>query len=115
VLVSDFQDEGWERSLRRAARKHDLIPVLIEDPREEALPRLPAWLDLEDPETGERVLVDAGGGDLREEPARRRAARRAAFDEALKAAGLEAIRIRNDRPFLDPMVRFFRERSRRIR
>ncbi|TPW19730.1 MAG: hypothetical protein FD126_2398, partial [Elusimicrobia bacterium] len=44
VLVSDFQDEGWERSLRRASRKHDLIPVLIEDPREDGLPDVPAWL-----------------------------------------------------------------------
>lgn len=115
VLVSDFQDEGWERSLRRASRKHDVICVLISDPREADLPRLPAWLDLADPETGERVLVHAGGGDLREEPARRRAAHEAAFDKALKDAGLSAIRIRTDRPFLDPMVRFFRERSRRLR
>lgn len=115
VLVSDFQDEGWAKSLRLAARKHDVVPVLIEDPRESDLPRLPAWLDLEDPETGERVLLHAGGGDLREEPARRRKARRAEFDASLKTAGLESIRIRTDQPFLDPLVRFFRDRSRRLR
>ncbi|MBI3298322.1 MAG: DUF58 domain-containing protein [Elusimicrobia bacterium] len=114
LLISDFQDEGWEKSLRRTARKHDVIPILIEDPREEALPRLPAWLDLEDPETGERVLVNAASGPLREEPARRRAERRAAFEEALRAAGLDAIRVSTDRPFIDPVVRFFRERSRRV-
>ncbi|MDE2291673.1 MAG: DUF58 domain-containing protein [Elusimicrobia bacterium] len=114
VLISDFQDEGWEQSLRRTARKHDLIPVLIEDPREEALPPVAAWLDLEDPETGERVLVHAGAGPLRKEPARRRRERREAFDEALRSTGLEAIRIRTDEPFIDPVVRYFRERSRRL-
>ena len=115
LLVSDFQDEGWERSLRRTARKHDVIPILIEDPREEALPDIPAWLDLEDPETGERVMVDAGRGNLREEPRRRRMERRAAFEEALRSAGIDAIRVSTDAPFIDPVVRFFRERSRRFR
>lgn len=115
VLVSDFQDAGWEKALRLAARKHDLIPVLIEDPRESALPRLPAWLELEDPETAERVLVHASAGDLREEPAKRHARRRAELAEAFAAAGVEPIRVRTDQPFIDPVVRYFRERSRRLR
>lgn len=115
LIISDFQDDGWQRSLRRTARKHDVIPIYIEDPREENLPRMPAWLDLEDSETGERVLIHAGSGSLREEPARRRRQRYEAFEEALRSAGLDAIRIKTDLPFIDPVVRFFRERSKRVR
>ena len=115
LLISDFQDEGWEPSLRRMARKHDLIPVLIEDPREEDLPRIPAWLDLEDPETGERVLVHAGTGTLRDEPGKRRRAARQAFEDTLTGCGLKAIRVGTDKPFIDPVARYFRERSRRLR
>ncbi|MFH1723521.1 MAG: DUF58 domain-containing protein [Elusimicrobiota bacterium] len=115
VLVSDFQDSGFESSLRRTAKKHDLIPVLIEDPREESIPALPAFLELEDPETGERLLVNARSAGLRYGAARRRETARAAVTDLFKSSGIDYIRIRTDRPFVDPIVRFFRERSRRIR
>ena len=32
VLVSDFRDEGYERALKLCALKHDLVPVVVEDP-----------------------------------------------------------------------------------
>ena len=37
-LFSDFLDEGYEMSFKRAGRRHDLIAVRVTDPREEELP-----------------------------------------------------------------------------
>src|SRR6516225_7269677 len=64
-LFSDFLDQGYERALKRTARHHDLIAVRISDPREEQLPAV-GLLELEDAETGKRLLVDAGSGRVRD-------------------------------------------------
>src|SRR3954466_7552018 len=47
----------YERALRIASRRHDLIPVTVTDPLEEALPEV-GLIELEDPETGELVVFD---------------------------------------------------------
>ncbi|MFQ5628135.1 MAG: DUF58 domain-containing protein, partial [bacterium] len=56
-LISDFQDENYEQSLRIASRKHDLIAITITDPREVVLPDV-GFIELEDAETGETILID---------------------------------------------------------
>ncbi len=115
LLVSDFQDKGFEKSLRRTARKHDLIPVLIEDPREQSLPDLPAYLELSDPESGETTLIDASSDSTRDTLLSRRAGEKRDLEELFKSSGLDHISIRTDQPYIDPIIRFFRERSRRFR
>lgn len=115
LLISDFQDAGYESAMRRAARKHDLIPVLIEDPRETEIPALSAFLELEDPETGRRVLLDARSARARAAAARLRAREREKLEDFFKSAGLDRILIRTDRPYVDPVALFFRRRARRFR
>src|SRR5438874_7426956 len=39
-LVSDFLASGYESSLRIAVKRHDVVPVTLTDPLDEALPRL---------------------------------------------------------------------------
>ena len=56
-LVSDFLAPDYRKPLGIVARRHDLIAVSIADPREAALPDV-GLIELEDAETGRRVLVD---------------------------------------------------------
>ncbi len=114
-LISDFQDSGYAGSLRRAARKHDLVPILIEDPRESEWPSIPAWVEIVDPESSGRALLNAGSESVRRALEERRRSRLRELDEALQKAGLSGIRIRTDRPYIDPIVRFFDERAKRMR
>src|SRR5689334_6036683 len=65
-LLSDFLDRGYEKSLKRTGRRHDLVAVRITDPREEELPAV-GLLELEDAETGERELVDTYSKAARDE------------------------------------------------
>lgn len=108
-LISDFRtDEDLEPALRRAALKHDLIPVVLADRREESLPQA-ALIEAEDPETGERALLDASSGWRWAAEHLRR------LDAWLLKLGLDAIRLRDDEPVVEPVVRFFRRRARRLR
>src|SRR5882724_2077882 len=56
-LISDFLTPGWRRTLRVAARRHDVVAVVLEDPREAELPAV-GLVELEAAETGERYIVD---------------------------------------------------------
>ncbi len=114
-LISDFRDEGFETPLRLTALKHDVIPIVITDPREEKLPAFGALIELEDPETGKSVLVDAGrraGLASYEKAERERAAR---LDSIFKKSGLVPIRVGTDKSYIDPVVQFFRMRAMRMR
>ncbi len=114
-LVSDFRDKGFEKTLRLAALKHDVVPVVISDPRESTLPSSRACLDFEDPESGRRVLVDASSAALLERHRVGEEERLRKLEDFFERSGLDFIRIGTDRPFIDPIIRFFRRRAKRLR
>lgn len=115
VLISDFRDSGFERSLKQAALRHDVIPVVVTDPREAELPRFGAWLDAEDPETGRRALIPLGRKETLASLKREEAERLKKLEVLFAAAGLDHIRIGTDRSYIEPITQFFRRRARRLR
>ena len=113
-LVSDFQDEGFEKALAVAGRRHDLIAVRMGDVRERELPPV-GLLELEDPETGERVLVNSSSPDFRQQFGARVADQRKALDRTLRRGKVDVIDVDTGRPYVKPLMRFFQERMRRQR
>lgn len=111
ILISDFRDSGFERALKLCALKHDLIPVIIEDPKESSLPSVAAIVEVQDPESGEQGTLD-----LRRDAnefAREESERRSALDKIFRASGIEAVTVTTDKPSLDPLLAFFRKRAKR--
>src|SRR5206468_3742511 len=64
VVLSDFRADGWEDALAQLAAGHDVVAITIDDPRERELPDA-GWVDMEDAETGQRVLLDTSHGPTR--------------------------------------------------
>src|SRR5205807_8886661 len=91
-LFSDFLDEGYELSFKRAARRHDLIAVRVTDPREEELPAV-GLLRVEDAETGERLLVDTSSRRVREAYAAAAVRRREAVRQLARSSGTDLIEV----------------------
>src|SRR5258708_11941854 len=89
-LLSDFLDGGYERSFKRTGRRHDLIALRITDPREMELPAV-GLLELEDAESGQRLLLDTGSRPVREAYAAQAAARRAALRELCHSARVDLV------------------------
>lgn len=111
LVVSDFRDSGFERALKLCALKHDLIPVVVEDPREAALPAAAAVVAVRDPETGAEGLLDLAADAADYE--REERARREELARLFRSAGLEPVSVSTDRPPLDPLLAFFRKRAKR--
>lgn len=111
-LVSDFWAEGYEGRLRIAAKRHDLIAVSVTDPRETALPEA-GLVELEDAETGERVLVDCGSRQVRERWEALAREREARLRGLFHSAGVDRIRVMTGRDTVRDLIGFFRMRERR--
>jgi len=114
MLMSDFMDDGFEPALRAVARRHDTIAVHLTDPVESELPEV-GLMEVTDAETGERILIDTSDVTIRnlyEEEAR---SREVALTKMFRRLRVDAIRIITDEGYVDPLIRFFRQRNRMIR
>lgn len=112
-LISDFQDSGYERSMRIAKRRHDVIVVNVLDRREEALPRA-GLIELVDNETGRRIVVDTSSRRWRAAYAQLVSGELEARDRRLRQLKLDCIRVHTGESFVDPLIRFFRTREARL-
>jgi len=113
-LISDFLDDGYLQVLRHANRKHDVVAALITDPREAEMP--PAGLvTLEDAESGKTRLVDTRSDAFRTELAARAKDRAKRLHDDLRATGMDLVVFDASESMVDPLLRFFRERERRLR
>ena len=111
-LISDFQDKGFDSALRVARRRHDVVSICIGDPREAEMPPV-RFIELEDAETGRRVIVDTASAAFR------RQFRHAAMSRAenrkrdLRRLRSDSIELTTGQSFVEPLIRFFHARETR--
>ncbi len=112
-LISDFFAEGYERALGLAAAKHDVIPVMLVDPRDEELPDV-GIVAFEDFETGEEVIADTGDSSVRDHYAQSMQAIRDERDKLFRKLALDRVIVRTDEDFVKPIRDLFAKRARRM-
>jgi uncharacterized protein (DUF58 family) len=116
VVLSDFRDEalagfatpgGPRARLVATARHHDLVAMVVHDPREEELP-VCGPLRLADPEVpGRELVIDSGSARTRALYHAACRVRRRALERRLRADGADVLWLRTDRDPLAALVRFF--------
>ena len=111
-LVSDFIDVDIDESMRMLGRKHDVIAVVLTDPRELELPDV-GVVALEDAETGAATYVDTSSRRLRAEYAERAMQRRLDRRRALGRMKVDSLELFTDRPFVPTLMAFFNARTKR--
>jgi uncharacterized protein (DUF58 family) len=111
-VLSDFLDRGFEGALKRAGRRHDLIALRLGDPREEELPAS-GLLELEDAETGRRLLLDTSSRQVRAAYAEAARKRLAEFRLLARSARIDLVEVSTQGGHFDALVRFFHARERR--
>ena len=114
VVLSDFLAEGWEKPLRRLAARHEVVAIVVNDPRERDLPES-GWIELADAETGRRVLVDTGDRAVRERVRSLAEKRREERSRMLAAAGVDTVLLTTGTDYAIPLRRAFALRARRLR
>ncbi|HLF18127.1 MAG TPA: DUF58 domain-containing protein [Candidatus Omnitrophota bacterium] len=117
-LISDFfedepgKTEAVKTAMAIAHRRHDLIPITLNDPRERFLPDC-GLVSLEDAETEETVLVDSSNKAVREAYEKMNLDRIRLRERLFRSIGMDFIDISTQAPYADSMIKFFKKRSRR--
>lgn len=111
-VISDFLDPNAQLALKIANRRHDVIGVVVDDPRDFTLPDV-GLIELEDAESGERVLVDTGDRHVRDAFERQAETARRERDRLLRSVDVDTINLRTDRSYTEALMRFFRMREKR--
>lgn len=112
-IISDFRAVGFSHDLKVTNKRHDLVAVSIDDPREESLPDV-GFLRLVDNETGESFLVDTGNGDFRQSFVNYNLEQHQQRKKLFQAINMDNIEIKTDQSYVDALIKFFRLRERRI-
>ncbi len=113
-VVSDFLDDNYLPVLQSANRKHDVVAVMVSDPREFEIPNA-GLLNLTDAETGRVIHLDSSSAMVRKEYQEKCLNRRQKVESALRSSKIDFISIDCSRPVVDPLVHFFRMREKRRR
>ncbi len=111
-VLSDFLGENFERSLRLASARHDLIPIRVSDRREEELPDV-GFVELEDLETGRRLWVDTSSRAVRNRFHELAAERSEASRRAFRRMRVQPIELSTGHDFVEPLASYFRRREAR--
>jgi len=118
-LISDFETikdpqaarAALRRAMRQTNRRHDLIAVHIEDPREKELPNV-GIVALEDAESGEIIELDTSRAAVRQRFKQRALDRSRQLVTDFRAEGIDTLQLLTDAPYIPALQRFFKTRVR---
>jgi uncharacterized protein (DUF58 family) len=114
-LISDFLTAtDFEERLRLANYRHDVFAGILTDRRERELPNV-GLVDLEDPETGARVVLDTARASARRRFQQAAVEHREKLQALLTRCAVDAVVLDTGRSYVDAIVAFFRQTRRRRR
>lgn len=111
-LISDFQTEGFDKQLRVLGKRHDLIAVSVLDPREIEVPDV-GLLELEDAESGQRVLLDTSSATVRRQFQAKARERSEQLRRLFRSIDIDHTEVITGRDYVRDLVGFFRQRAHR--
>jgi uncharacterized protein (DUF58 family) len=121
-LISDFETSAeptaaraeLRRAMRRTNRRHDLVAVHVEDPREKELPDV-GIVALEDAESGEVIELDTASRAVRKRFKELSSERSRRLVSDFRSEGIDTLQLQTDAPYMPALQRFFKTRERRRR
>ncbi len=116
-LISDFfvGVNTWpvlKKRLTTANKRHDMIAVTLNDPREKELPNC-GVLALHDAESGSLFHIDTSDAGVRNQYRVSNQRRLAQREKLFNSIGMDFMDMSTDVPYVDAMVKFFLKRRKR--
>jgi uncharacterized protein (DUF58 family) len=111
-ILSDFMSKEFEKPLKIASKKHDLVALRIYDTREETLPNI-GLVPMQDSETEKIQFVDTSSKKVRDNFAKNRALKTEKLRKLLPASGVDLIDITTGADYVKPLINFFKTRGKR--
>ena len=111
-ILSDFMSKEFDKPLKVASKKHDLVALRIHDKREDNLPNV-GLVPMQDAETEEMIFVDTSSKKTRDLFIKNRDSNITALKKLLPASGVDLIDITTGTDYVRPLINFFKTRGKR--
>jgi uncharacterized protein (DUF58 family) len=111
-LISDFYDSDFDAPLRIVGRKHDLIAIHLSDPTEKELPNI-GLVKFADAETGKEAWVDTSSSEVRKRHTQFWNDQKNKLHRLFITSKVDKIDISIDKPYMTPIIDFFKLRAKR--
>ena len=108
-ILSDFICDNYESDFRRLAQKHDVIPIIIQDPIETAMPAAGVVV-LKDTETGEEVICDTKSNTFQSTIQSVLGSRKLKRDRMFTSVGVKPLNLSTEDDFIVPLQHYFKSR-----
>ncbi|HJL78059.1 MAG TPA: DUF58 domain-containing protein [Candidatus Marinimicrobia bacterium] len=112
-LISDFQDDGYWKTLRIANRKHDLIGIHLFDQSEVEFPDM-GLVKVHDPETEKEVWIDTRSYQERLNYNRTMKERLGKLKKESERIKFDLITVSTTEDYVEPLMSFFKQREKRF-
>ena len=111
-ILSDFISKDFEKPLRIASKKHDLIALKITDPRELEIQNI-GLIPILDAETQKNIFLDTSNKKIRDFYCKNKKM----DDEKLKnlflKLGVDMVDISTNKDYVKPLINFFKSREKK--
>ena len=111
-ILSDFMDNDFDKSLKIARNKHDIVALRIHDEREEFLPNV-GMIKVEDTESGEMRWIDSSNKKIRSNFNNNYREFEKKLKQTLQSSGVDHIDIKTGKDYVKPLMNFFKNREKR--
>lgn len=109
-VLSDFMAPDFEKTLRMANRRHDVVAVNVYDRRELELPDI-GIVRIQDPETGQLRWINTSNTKLRNDYQRHAQQHRQKLDLIFKRSGVDATHIATGDDYIKALSGLFHKRE----
>ena len=111
-LISDFIDEGYDKILKVVSKKHDLVNIHLEDPREKDLLK-GGLIKFRDAETHEIRYLDTSNKNVQKHFKQKLKEREFFQNDLFKKSRVDTIQINTSTSYVRPLIDFFKLREKR--
>jgi len=108
-IISDFMDNDFERALKIANRRHDIIALQVQDKREVEMPNI-GIAKFEDIESGSKTWINTSRKKTRTQYKARALKRDAELKDVFRRAGVDYTKIETHKPYTIPLMNLFKRR-----
>jgi uncharacterized protein (DUF58 family) len=112
-ILSDFIDKEYDNALRIVSKRHDVIAVTLQDPRERELPKV-GLIKMKDAETGRERWIDTSDAKVQKSFTEFWSKHEERLRKSLLSTKVDRVNIEIHKPYIRPLVDFFKMRESRI-
>ncbi|HYG40619.1 MAG TPA: DUF58 domain-containing protein, partial [Cytophagales bacterium] len=110
-IISDFLDNTFEKAIKIAGLKHDLVALQVYDPAEQIFPDA-GLVRLQDSETGEIVILDSSSRFVKKHLSEMWELRRKRLKELFTKCNIDYIELKTNESYIKPLMSLFKKHER---